>query len=118
MNSNTTSTLLAMVTALSGPALTAPRALLVQLDSSGNLQYQPIGMGQSLLRIETELFDHFNSKPISEAFLVELRDYAAGRLTALDEARATQGFVIPRAQGKWEIVHAPAWQSLTIGGPQ
>ncbi len=107
-----------MLAELSGPALTAPRALLVSLDGAGALQHQPIGMGQSLVRIETELIDHLNARPLSDAWLESLRDYVDGRLAALDEARRTGGFAIPRGHQRWVIAHETAFQPVTVGGVQ
>lgn len=116
MNSTITSQALAMVTALGGPALTAPRALLVSLDEDGNLQHQAVGMGQSVVRLETELFDHLNSKPFSDEWIAMLRDYCNGRLAAVAEARSTGGFVTAPEVGVWHINHVPAFQQLTVGG--
>lgn len=106
-----------MVEALSGPLLTAPHALIVHLDSSGNLQHQPVGNGQSLMRLD-ELQDHLNARPLSAEFLADLRDYCQGRLDAQAEARATSGFVIPRGAARWEIAHVNVFQPVTVGGAQ
>lgn len=108
-----------MLVELNGPALTAPRALLVYLDRNGNLDHQPVRQGQSVLSLD-ELQDHLNAQPVSDAFLIELRDFCAGRLAALDEARRTRGFVTPHPteSRSWNINHVQAFQPVTIGGAQ
>lgn len=107
-----------MAAALTGPILTTPRALIVSLDKDGTLAHKPVGMGQSILNIETELFDHLNSKPIETSFLEELLAYCEGRLAARAEAARTGGFAIPRAKGVWEIHHQNAFTPVVVGGEQ
>jgi hypothetical protein len=104
----------AIMTALTAPG--APRALLVSLGCGGTLEHTPVEMGQSLLRIESELVDHLNAKPFDDEWLIMLRDYLDGRLAARAEAQATDGFVIPRAPGRWEIAHSNPFQPLVVRG--
>lgn len=99
---------------LAGP--NAPRALLVTMGSNAQLQSQPIVMGQSIVNIRTELQDHLDAYPFPTEWLENLRDYLDGRLAARSEAARTGGCVIPRGPGRWEIAHAAAFQSLTVGG--
>jgi hypothetical protein len=109
-----------MMAALSDSAdpMNQPRALLVTLGRNGELQHQPVAASQSLIRLETELQDHLSARPCSDEFLASLRDYCAGRLAALEEARRTRGFVTqhPISRTTWNINHVPAFQPLTIGG--
>lgn len=119
MNSNsqptgqaTTANLLA---ALTQPG--APRAIIVSLGLRGEIVHQPVGEGQSVMRLD-ELQDHLNARPISAEYLADLRNYCEGRLAAMDEACKSGGFVIPRATGQWEISHANAFQPVTVGGAQ
>jgi hypothetical protein len=95
-----------------------PRALLVTLNRNGELQHQPVATDQSLIRLGTELEDHLSARPCSDEFLASLRDYCAGRLAALEEARRTRGFVTSSATSpkSWEIRHVPAFHPLKIGG--
>lgn len=83
----------------------APRAVLVTPGQGDELNLLPIQDGNSLLNLETELFDHLSSKPYSSEFLQELMDYCAGRLAARAEAKATGGISTPRPKGGWNIVH-------------
>lgn len=99
----------AIMTALTAPG--APRALLVSVNRRGQLKLDAIEQGQSVLNIETELMDHLNSRPHSDAYLIALRDYCDGRLAARKEASATGGVSIPRPGG-WNIAHIAAFESL------
>jgi|GEM_PF-4942632 len=94
----------------------APRALMVTLDDNGQLQYQAIEDGQSVVNLQTELHDHLNSAPQTDEFLIALRDYCSCRLAARAEADATGGFCIPRQEGGWNIAHINAFEPLTVGG--
>lgn len=88
-------------------AADAPRAALVSLDRTGQLQHEPVADGQSLLNISTDLIDHLDSRPYSTAFLTALRDYCDGRMAARAEAKSSGGVSMPRAHG-WDIVHVVA----------
>lgn len=85
----------------------APRAVLVSLDRAGQMQHEPVDHGQSVLNIHTELIDHLDASPRSTEFLMALRDYCDGRLSARSEAKATGGVSMPRPGG-WNIVHVVA----------
>lgn len=82
----------------------APRAVLVSLNRSGEIQHEPVQDGQSILNINAELIDHLDASPRSTEFLMALRDYCDGRLAARSEAKATGGVAMPRPGG-WDIVH-------------
>lgn len=99
----------AILAALVAPG--APRAFLVSVDRRGQLECDAIEQGQSVLNIETELMSHLDSRPHSDAWLTELRDYCDGRLAARNEASATGGISIPRPGG-WNIAHIAAFESL------
>ncbi len=99
-------TILAMLTAHG-----APRALMVSIGRGGQLTHDAIEDGQSVLNIGTDLLDHLSSQPISNEFLIELRDYCSGRLAARKEAGATGGISIPKPGG-WNIAHIAAFESL------
>lgn len=101
------------LTALTGPS--APRALLVSLDRKGQLKYQQVEVGQSVVNLRTELFDHLNSAPQTDEYLQALRDYCDGRLAARADAKASGGFMTPR-NGGWNITHMSAFEPLTVGG--
>lgn len=85
-------------------AADAPRAVLVSLDRTGQLQQQPVGHGQSVLSISTELLDHLDHAPYSTAFLEELRDYCTARLDARAEAKRTGGVSMRQSSG-FAITH-------------
>ena len=99
----------AILAALAAPG--APRALLVSVNRRGQLTLDAIEQGQSVMNIETELMDHLNSRPHSDAWLIALRDYCDGRLAARKEASATGGISIPMPGG-WNIAHIAAFESL------
>lgn len=90
---------------LSAPG--APRAVLVSLNRSGEIQHEPVQDGQSVLSIRTELIDHLDAYPHTTEWLSALRDYCDGRLAARGEAKATGGVSMPRPGG-WDIVHVVA----------
>ena len=100
--------------ALTGPR--APRALIVSLDRNGQLTHRPISDGQSVVNLHTELFDHLNSAPQTDEYLLALRDYCDSRLAARAEAKASGGFMTPRASGGWNITHTSVFEPLTVGG--
>lgn len=101
----------ALVAALKAP--NAPRALLVSLGDDGQLQYQPVERGQSVLRIEDELRAHLDSKPYATEWLVALREYLDQRLAAQAEARRTGGFVLAYPR-EYVVAHIPAFQPLQV----
>lgn len=103
-----------ILAALTGPH--APRALLVSLDRRGQLQHQALEAGQSVVNLRTELFDHLNSAPQTDEYLLALRDYCDCRLAAKARAEATGGFMTPRPDGGWNITHTSVFEPLTVGG--
>lgn len=110
-NSNTKASqdsfVLAMLTAIN-----APRAILVSLDHEGRITHQAIHTGQSIINIETDLQDHLSAQPVSTEFLLNLRDYCDGRLSARAEAKAAGGISLPTKDGIWNVVHpALPWRA-------
>lgn len=93
----------------------APRALLVSLDRKGGFALQPVVSGQSVLNLQTDLVDHLNSFPVTDAWLSEMLDYFGGRIAARAEAKRTGGFCLPRSPGNWEIAHTQAFKAVSHG---
>lgn len=81
----------------------APRALLVSLTDDRNLEHCPVDHGQSVLNIDTELFDHLSSKPYTTEWLTALRDYCDARLTARAQAVEVGGFITQKPGGGWKV---------------
>lgn len=109
MNDNTQP----VTTAIPGFAIPpGARAVLVTDAGEGNFTLHPVEHGKSMLNIRTELLDHLNAYPHTDAWLEDLRDYCASRIAARGESRATGGVVIPRQHGRWEIVHAQMFQPV------
>lgn len=107
---NSTSSITAAI-----PGFTIPpgaRAVLVTDAGDGQFQLHPVEIGKSLLNVRTELLDHLNAYPHTDAWLEDLRDYCTSRLAARTEARSTNGMVIARRHGRWEIAHAPMFHPL------
>lgn len=78
------------------PGAEQPRASLVYVTDDGVVRRQDVGRNQSVLNIEHDLIKHLNEQPLSDAWLLQLRDYCNGRLGARAEARAAGRIVFPQ----------------------
>ena len=100
-----------IVSALTVP--NAPRALLVSLNRTGQLEQVPVLNGESLLNIEADLQDHLSATPVSTEWLLNLRDYIDCRLAARSEARGTGGVAIARKNG-FDIAHINDFRAVEV----
>lgn len=80
------------------------RAVLITDAGDGRFAVHPVAHGKSLLNLHTELIDHINDYPHSDAWLNELLNCCNSRLAARAAARTTGGLALPQAdKALWGI---------------
>ncbi|QGZ62115.1 hypothetical protein [Paraburkholderia acidisoli] len=81
----------------------AARAVLISIDTDGELVTLPIDSGFSVLNIERDLMSHLNERPFSDERLSQLMNYVAGRIEARQRAAASRGVAFPSGS-EWRVV--------------
>lgn len=80
------------------------RAVLVTDAGDGKFTVHPVAHGKSILNVQTEILDHVNSFPHSDAWLQDLRDCCIARLAARAAVKSTGGLAVPLDDGRsWDV---------------